>query len=135
MEKWWGKARADRSVPISAFIAAGIPVAAGSDAAAGIANPLESLGWMVNRLCLGGYRMDQRWAVPAEVALRLYTRASARTQFMEAKVGILKRGMLADLAILEESPLAVGIDQINAIKADATIIDGRVSFDRYKLFA
>jgi predicted amidohydrolase YtcJ len=135
MAKWWGKARADRSIPVGAFVEAGVPVAAGSDASAGIANPLESMGWMVNRLCLGGYQMDKRWSAPAEVVMRLYTAASAETQFMEDKIGVLKRGMLADLAILEESPLVVGVSEINGIKADATIVGGRVVFDRHRLFA
>ena len=134
MVRWWGQERADRSIPLRTFVDAGIKIGGGSDASAGIANPLESLGWMVNRRCLGDLQLDKQWSVTPEEALVLYTRGSAETQFMDKLVGTLRSGMLADLAILADDPLTVASEDINGIENDATIFDGRVVFDRYGLF-
>lgn len=130
MVKWWGRARTDRAIPVGAFVKAGVPVALGSDAPAGIASPLESLGWFVNRLCLGDLQLDRQWSIPVEVGLRLYTQASAETQFMEKKVGVLAPGMLADLVMLEESPLKAPSAELPKIPVDATLVGGKVVFDR-----
>jgi predicted amidohydrolase YtcJ len=135
MAKWWGRERANRSIPIRAFLDAGITVGGGSDAPAGIANPLESLGWMVNRLCLGGLQLDRRWSITPEEALVLYTRHSAETQFMETRVGTLNSGLFADIAVLDTNPLTVAQSEIGRVKVGATLIDGRVVFDRHGLFA
>jgi hypothetical protein len=135
MAKWWGRERADRSMPFRAFLDAGIPVGGGSDAPAGIANPLESIGWMVNRTCLGGLQFDQQWSITPNEALRLYTHGSAETQFMDDKLGVLKAGMLADIAILDQDPTAVEPESIDDIKVGATIMDGRPVFDRHGLLA
>lgn len=135
IQKWWGRERADRCMPFRAFLDAGLSVGGGSDASAGVANPLESIGWMVNRTCLGGLQFDKRWAIAPEEALSLYTRGSAETQFMEDEVGILKPGMLADLTILDQNPIEVTPEAINYIKVDATIMDGRLVFDREGLLA
>lgn len=135
MSKWWGRARADRSIPMRAFLDARIGTGAGSDDPAGIANPLESLGWMVNRLCLGGLQLDKKWGISPEEALHCYTRVSAETQFMESKVGVLGPGMLADIVVLQADPLRAAPEELPKIKVDATLSDGRAVFDRDKLFA
>ncbi len=133
--KWWGRERANRTMPFKAFLDAGIPVGGGTDAPAGIAPPMESLGWMVNRLCLGDVQYDKRWSLTPEQALTIYTIGSARTQFMDDVVGTLAPGMLADLTILAANPLKVPSAELSKIENDATIMDGRIVFDRHKLFA
>lgn len=132
--KWWGRERANRTMPFKAFLDAGIPVGGGTDAPAGIAPPMESLGWMVNRLCLGDVQYDKKWSLTPEQALTIYTIGSARTQFMDDAVGRLEPGMLADLTILADNPLKVPNVQLPKIENDATVMDGRIVFDRHKLF-
>lgn len=132
--KWWGRERANRTMPFKAFLDAGIPVGGGTDAPAGIAPPMESLGWMVNRLCLGDVQYDRKWSLTPEQALTIYTIGSARTQFMDDVVGRLEPGMLADLTILAANPLRVPSTELSKVENDATIMDGRIVFDRHKLF-
>lgn len=134
MLKWWGADRTNRSIPLRQFLDAGVQVAGGSDASAGIENPMESIGWMINRRCLGDIQLDKQWSITPEEALVLYTRCSAETQFMDAHVGTLKPGMLADVAVLAEDPLTAHPPDIGVIQNDATIVDGRVVFDRHGLF-
>ena len=134
MTKWWGSEQSNRSMPFQAFLDAGIPVGGGSDAPAGIATPIESVGWMVNRLCLGGVQFDRKWSLTPEQALTLYTTGSAQTQFMEDVTGKLVPGMLADLAILAGNPIQKSPAEISKIENDVTIMNGRVVFDRHKLF-
>lgn len=133
--RWWGRERVDRCIPMRAFLDAGITVGAGSDAPAGIARPMESLAWMVNRRCLGGVQLDRRWSISTAEALRLYTLGTARTQFMDRQLGLLKRGYLADLAVLNENPLRVSPDDLGRVEVDATLVDGRAVFDRHALLA
>ncbi|MDX2142038.1 MAG: amidohydrolase [Rhodospirillaceae bacterium] len=135
MNKWWGRERTDRSMPFRAFLDAKVPVGGGSDASAGIANPFESMGWMVNRRCMGDLLLDKRWSVSPEEAMGMYTLGSAETQFMDDQLGILNVGMLADIAILSDNPITVPPEKIYDIGAEATIMDGRVVHDRAALFA
>jgi len=62
--------------------------------------------------------------------LRLFTTGSAFTTFEESIKGMIQPGMLADLVVLAENPLAVRPDKIKDIKVDMTIIDGKVVFGR-----
>ena len=134
MQKWWGAERTARSIPIRAYIDAGITWAAGSDASAGIEVPMRSLGWMVNRRCLGGLQLDRRWGATVHEALTGYTQGSAWTQFMDHAVGVLRPGMLADIAVFASSPFKVNPAEIGELQADATLLDGRPVFDRHGLF-
>ena len=135
MVKWWGQERADRSMPFKAFLEAGLPVGGGSDAPAGIAVPMESVSWMVNRLCLGDVQLDRKWSLTVEEALILYTTGSATSQFMDGLTGKLEPGMLADVAILAESPFRVRPAELAKLENDASIMDGKVVFDRHKLLS
>jgi predicted amidohydrolase YtcJ len=53
---------------------------------------------------------------------------------MDDAVGRLEPGMLADLTILADNPLRVPVAQLSKIENDATIMDGKIVFDRHKLF-
>jgi hypothetical protein len=69
-------------------------------------------------------------AISREQALRLYTSAAARYTFEEGQKGTLEPGKLADLVVLSADYMTVPEDQIKDIKADVTMVGGKVVFQR-----
>ncbi|MBS7539053.1 amidohydrolase [Ancylobacter lacus] len=70
---------------------------------------------------------DQRLDV--ETALGLFTVAGARLSFDETWKGPLKPGYAADVVVLSHDPTAVPLEDIRAISARLTIVDGRIVHD------
>ena len=85
---------------------------------------------MVTRKDPNGNVYGASEAISREQALRLYTSAAARDTFEEGRKGTLEPGKLADLVVLSADYVAVPEDQIKDIKADVTIVDGKVVFQR-----
>lgn len=114
-----GEARAAGAYPYRSLLDAGIPLAFGSDypGEATIA-PLEGIHLAVNR--------EGPQAITAEEALHAYTAGAAYAEFNEQKKGMLKRGFLADMAVLSADPTAVDPAEIRHITVDATIADGNL---------
>jgi len=65
---------------------------------------------------------------PLMQALASYTREGAYAEFMEARKGRLKPGMLADVAILSGDLEAADPKALHEIRPAVTICDGRVTF-------
>jgi hypothetical protein len=65
-----------------------------------------------------------------EEALRAYTVTAAYAAFEEKKKGSLEVGKLGDFVVLSEDPLSVAPTSIDKIEVDATIVGGRVVFQR-----
>jgi predicted amidohydrolase YtcJ len=129
MIRYWGEERAARAIPVRSIMAAGIPSGGGTDAPVVDWNPFESMWWMVTRKVFtqGGVRvLGPEEAITREAALRLYTRGSAETCFMEDRVGSIERGKLADLAVLSDNPLTVPEDAIRDITSHLTMVGGRI---------
>ncbi len=61
-------------------------------------------------------------------ALASYTRDGAFAEFMETRKGMLKPGMLADVAILSGDLEAGGPEALHEIRPAVTICDGRVTY-------
>jgi hypothetical protein len=66
---------------------------------------------------------------PAE-ALFAYTAGGAYAEWKEGEKGRIRPGFLADLAVLSNDPTAVEPTSIQDIQVDATVVDGRVVFER-----
>lgn len=123
----YGKAAAAHAPPLRKLIAAGVPVAAGTDATrvAGF-NPWISLSWLVTGTTVGGaqlYGDDNR--LTREEALRLWTSAGAWFSSEEGKKGSLVPGQLADLAVLSDDYFTVPDHRIKDIHAVLTIVGGK----------
>ena len=69
-------------------------------------------------------------AIDREQALRLYTSAASHYTFEEARKGTIQPGKLADLVVLSSDDLAVPEEQIKDIKADLTLVGGKIVFQR-----
>lgn len=118
-----GAERARRAYPFRSLLDAGVPLAFGSDYPGETTyGPLYGVHLAVNRE--GGEAIT-----PAE-ALFAYTAGGAWAEFRERDKGTLKAGYLCDIAILSADPTRVEPTSIKDISVDATIIDGRIVYER-----
>ena len=132
VERFLGRVTADRAVPTKTLIEKmGIDsLGAGTDFPVNPVNPLLNMYVMVTRKDINGTVYGASEAIGREEALRLYTSAAARYTFEEGRKGTLEPGKLADLVVLSADYLTVPEDQIKDIKADVTIVGGKVIFQR-----
>jgi len=132
VERFLGRATADRAVPTRTLIERmGLDnLGAGTDFPVNPINPLLNMYVMVTRKDPNGSVYGASEAISREQALRLYTSAASRYTFEEDRKGTLERGKLADLVILSADYLTVPEDQIKDIKADMTLVGGKVVFSR-----
>ena len=132
VERFLGRATADRAVPTKTLIERmGIDsLGAGTDFPVNPINPLLNMYIMVTRKDPNGNVYGASEAISREQALRLYTSAAARYTFEEGRKGTLEPGKLADLVVLSADYVAVPEDQIKDIKADVTIVGGKIVFQR-----
>ncbi len=132
VERFLGRAVADRAVPTRTLIEKmGIDsLGAGTDFPVNPINPLLNMYVMVTRKDINGKVYGASEAISREQALRLHTSAAARYMFDEGRKGTLEAGKLADLVVLSADYVTVSQDQIKDIKADVTIVGGKVVFQR-----
>jgi predicted amidohydrolase YtcJ len=132
VERFLGRVTADRAVPTKTLIEKmGIDsLGAGTDFPVNPVNPLLNMYVMVTRKDINGTVYGASEAIGREQALRLYTSAAARYTFEEGRKGTLEPGKLADLVVLSADYLTVPEDQIKDIKADVTIVGGKIVFQR-----
>jgi predicted amidohydrolase YtcJ len=58
-----------------------------------------------------------------------YTRGAAFASFFDDRVGVLKPGMLADLAVLSQDIFAVPAAEIGRTRATLTMVGGRIVYE------
>ena len=66
-------------------------------------------------------------------ALRFYTINGAYAAFEENIKGSITEGKLADLVILDRDPCAVDPEELKEVQVDATILGGRLVYQREEL--
>jgi predicted amidohydrolase YtcJ len=132
VERFLGKATADRALPTKTLIdRMGLDnLGAGTDFPVNPINPFLNIYIMVTRKDPNGNVYGASEAISREQALRLYTSAASRYMFDEGRKGTLEAGKLADLAVLSADIMSVPEDQIRDIKADMTMVGGKVVFQR-----
>jgi len=109
-----------RFQPLRSLIAAGIPLALGSD---GPVNPYLNLMFATTHPA----RPDE--AIDREQAVAAYTRGSAYAEFAEGEKGTLAPGMLADLAVLSQDVFAVPPGDLPKTESVLTLVGGKVVYD------
>jgi hypothetical protein len=78
---------------------------------------------------VGGLKIyDENSTLSRATAIELYTRGSAWFSNEQQKKGDIAVGMLADLAVLNLDYFEVEDEQIKAIEADLTIVDGQIVY-------
>ena len=126
----FGAERLERMFAARTFLDEGIKVAAHSDHPCAPYPPLMAIHAMVNRTTKAGKPIGQSQRVTVMEALRLYTINSAYHSFDEDRLGSIEEGKLADFVILGRDILTVPPQEIKDTPIDATIVGGKVVYER-----
>jgi predicted amidohydrolase YtcJ len=102
------------------LITAGVRYALGSD---GPVNPFLNIMFAVI------HPARPAEAITREEAVRAYTYGSSFAEFSETRKGMLKPGMLADLAVLSQDIFAIPVESLPATESVLTMVGGRVVHD------
>jgi predicted amidohydrolase YtcJ len=106
--------------PLRSLLAAGIPVALGSD---GPTNPYLNIMFA----CLDPNRPSE--AITREQAVIAYTLTSAYAEFAETDKGSLEAGKLADLAVLSQDIFTVDPSQLPKTESVLTMVGGKIVYN------
>lgn len=93
-------------------------------------NPLLTIYTATTRRTESGGIVSAAEAVSREEALRMMTRDAARFSFDEKNRGSIEPGKLGDFVVLDDHMLTCDAERLRAIRADLTVIGGRVVFER-----
>ena len=132
-EKFIGAERVKGTYAFRSLLDADARLAFGSDWFVAPPTPLEGVYAAVTRRTLddrnpSGWVPQQKIAV--EEALRAYTSGSAYAEYMEAEKGMLARGMLADMVLIDRDLTAIPPETIRDAKVTMTMVGGRIVFER-----
>ena len=132
-EKVFGPERIKTTYAFKSLLDNKVVLAFGSDWFVAPPTPLEGIYAAVTRRTLddknpGGWVPEQK--ITVEQALKAYTSGSAYASFDEKKKGILKKGSLADLVILDNDITTIVPEKIRDVKVMTTIVGGRIVYQR-----
>ena len=114
----------DLSQPLKSLLAAGIPVALGSD---GPTNPF------LNILFATIHANHPSEAITREQAVIAYTLTSAYAEFTEKDKGTIAVEKLADLAVLSQDIFTVPPSELPKTRAVLTLVGGKIVLDTHVL--
>ncbi len=105
----------------------------GTNAAWYTVNPLQGMYAAVTRETLegtpaGGWFPEEK--IDAESALRAYTVNNAWVGMAEDRLGKIRPGFLADLAVLDENPLEIDPRRLKDVSVKMTVVGGRIVYIR-----
>lgn len=112
------------------FFDYGIVAAASSDCPVTSPNPMLGIYAAMTRRTHTGQVVGPEEAVSLQEALRMYTVHGARASGEADRKGSLAVGKLADLAVLSDPILDLGVETIKDVQVVMTIVDGKVVFER-----
>ncbi|WP_295118546.1 amidohydrolase [uncultured Chitinophaga sp.] len=126
----YGHSAGAHTPPVKQMLDMGVPVGAGTDATrVSSYNPWVGLYWLSAGRTVGGLQLyDDDTKLSRETALELYTRGSAWFSNEQDKKGSIKKGMLADVAVLNSDYFGIADEDIKHIEADLTIVGGKVVY-------
>jgi Predicted metal-dependent hydrolase with the TIM-barrel fold len=130
-EKRVGAERCKEAYAWRSLINAGSVLAFGTDYQVEPLNPMEGLYAAVTRKDrLGepgdGWFPEQKLTM--EEAIKYYTWGSAYAQFMDDRKGMIRKGYLADIVIVDKDLLTIPENEIMKTKVDYTIVGGKVVY-------
>jgi len=105
---------------LKSLLAAGIPLAFGSDAPT---NPYLDIMFATNP----GNRPSE--GITREQAVIAYTLTSAYAEFQEKEKGTLEAGKLADIAVLSQDIFSVPVPELPKTESIMTIVGGKVIYE------
>ena len=104
------------------ILAAGIPLAIGSDGPSGPMNPFQNIQSAMIHID------NPPEALTREQAVIAYTAGSAFAEMAEKQKGMLLPGMLADLAVLSQDIFTIPLDQLPAVRSVLTMVGGKIVY-------
>ena len=110
----------ERAQPLKSLLAAGIPLAFGSDAPT---NPYLDIMFATNP----GNRPSE--AITREQAVTAYTLTSAYAEFEEKEKGTIEPGKLADIAVLSQDIFHVPSPELPKTVSVLTMVGGKVVYE------
>ncbi len=114
-----GVVRFEKAQPLKSLLAAGIPLALGSD---GPTNPYLDIMFAANP----GNRPSE--AITREQAVTAYTLTSAYAEFQEKEKGTIEAGKLADVAVLSQDIFTVPAEELPKTVSVLTLVGGKVVY-------
>lgn len=108
-------------------------LAFGSDWTVAPLDPILGIYAAVTRRTLDNRHPDGWFAeqkITVEDALRAYTAGVARAGFQDERVGVIRAGMLADLALIDQDLFRMPPSTIRNARVRATVVGGRVVHER-----
>jgi predicted amidohydrolase YtcJ len=126
----WGEDNLPHVMPLRTMLDLGLRVMGSTDFACVPVDPFLTLRSAVARRTKAGVVLDPREAISLDEALRLQTTGAAFGGFDEGRKGSLEVGKLADLIVISEDPYEVPPDELNRIQVDATVLGGRLVYQR-----
>jgi predicted amidohydrolase YtcJ len=118
------------SYPGRSWFDQGIVAVGSSDVPVVSCDPFVNLRAAVTRLTQDGQFMGRNQAVTIDEALRMFTINGAYASFEETIKGSITEGKLADLTVLSADPRSVAPEELHTLRAELTMIDGKVVFER-----
>jgi len=118
-----GESLASEHMLLKSFIAAGIPLALGSDGGPREQNPFLNL--MLATLNTA----EPAEALTREAALMAYTAGGAYAEGQEQSKGRVAPGFAADIAVLSQDVLTIPAPQLPATTSLLTLVEGEVIFE------
>lgn len=109
-----------KTQPLRSLLAAGVPVALGSD---GPMNPY------LNIMLASLHPNRPSEAITREQAVIAYTLGSAYAEFAEKEKGSLEPGKLADLAVLSQDIFSVPTEELPKTQSVLTMVGGKIVYD------
>jgi hypothetical protein len=134
-----GRARLAGFIGLRTWRRAGVDVAINTDHMFGLDpnealnpfNPFLTIYTATTRRTESGRVVSEAEAVSREEALRMMTSAAARFSFDEKNRGTIETGKLGDFVVLDDHLLTCPAERLRSIRADLTIVGGRVAFERH----
>lgn len=126
-----GPERMERAWPVRDMLNSGALVVPGSDwPNVPSVNPWTGIEMLVTRETLGGGESGAKGQrISIGEALAMYTSNAARQMGHEDKVGSIKRGMIADLIVVNQDPYKISPYKLHQTVVEMTIIDGEVVYE------
>lgn len=132
-EKFIGSERAKGTYAFRSLLDANAQLAFGSDWFVAPPTPLEGIYAAVTRRTLDDMHPDG-WVpeqkITVEEALRAYTTGAAHAEYTERDKGMLARGMLADLVLIDRDLTRMPPETIRDARVVLTVVGGRVVYER-----